>query len=91
MSTHSPGPWHYGLSADGGRVNVYTDETMSLRIARVDSGPDIGIDAKANARLIACAPELAVIAQRFVDYLEDNEQSSWADDVRAVLSKAGVK
>lgn len=88
--SHSPGPWVYGLPADGGRVNVYANETMSLRIARVDSGQDIGIDATANAKLIAAAPELAKLVADFASYLDDNEQGIWADDVRAVLVKAGL-
>lgn len=41
-----------------------------------------------NARLIAAAPELAKLVQDFADYLDDNEQGIWADDVRQVLAKA---
>lgn len=58
MSAHTPGDWQYGLPADGGRVNVYNDSTMSMRICRVDSDQDFGDHCKANARLIAAAPAM---------------------------------
>lgn len=55
MSNHTPGNWVAGLPADGGRINVYSDDTMSMRICRVDSDTDFGNHAAANARrIVAC-------------------------------------
>lgn len=45
-------------AADGGRINVYSEDTMAIRICRVDSDADFGNHAAANARLIAAAPEM---------------------------------
>jgi hypothetical protein len=59
MSTkHTAGSWQHGLPADGGRINVYSDDSAALRICRVDSDADFGNHAAANARLIAAAPEM---------------------------------
>jgi hypothetical protein len=79
---HTPGPWARGTLGDGGRVNVYADDTMNLRICRVDSGQDIGMDAMSNARLIAAAPELLEALKWAVNFLEDNFSESDMPELR---------
>jgi hypothetical protein len=88
---HTPGPWEYGKPADGGRVNVYADSTMSLRICRVDSGQDIGMDASANAKLIAAAPDMAeALIHMLKTFGKPEGQSISCDMARAALTKAGL-
>lgn len=68
---HTPGPWAFGTPGDGGRVNVYADDIMTLRICRVDSGYDGGIDVRANAKLIAAAPDMAEALHQSTQALEN--------------------
>lgn len=75
MSKHTPGPWVAGLPADGGRINVYSNETITFRVCRVDSDRDFGDHARANATLIAEAPRMLDLLQRFAD-LMDGEQGT---------------
>jgi hypothetical protein len=82
---HTPGPWTRGTLGDGGRVNVYADDTMNLRICRVDSGQDIGMDAMSNARLIAAAPELLEALQNLIAV---GFSASSMDKARAAIAKA---
>jgi hypothetical protein len=61
MSKHSPGPWELGRITDGFQeLNAFHGEAPWARFAcvavMVDGRPDA--EGKANARLIAAAPEL---------------------------------
>jgi hypothetical protein len=93
IAKHTPGPWEFGTPGDGGRVNVYADSTMSLRICRVDSGQDIGIDAAANAKLIAAAPDLAEALRAILEF-DSMDYSMHIRGMqkiaRAALAKAGL-
>lgn len=76
MSEHTPGPWHADVDSDHGDYVIWTERGKFL--ANVGTGEEAGEDraeclafdvAKANARLIAAAPELlealeAVVADR---------------------------
>lgn len=53
QATHTPGPWKHGKSA-GGKWGVWVTENWYGVLD--NTAP--GIDAKANARLIAAAPDL---------------------------------
>jgi hypothetical protein len=81
--SHTPGPW----KVEGAmRLTIVGGPGASVGVARIwQHGQE-----EANAKLIAAAPDLAKIAQEFVEYLEANEQSSWADNIRATLAKAGL-
>jgi hypothetical protein len=79
MSKHTPGPWVSGLRADGGRINVYADDTMATRICRVETGAE-------DARIVAAAPDLlaALIA---VVRVADRTTVEF-DAARAAIAKA---
>jgi hypothetical protein len=83
---HTQGLWQCGLPADGGSINVYNDDSMALRICRVDSDTDFGNHAAANARLIAAAPDMLQVLRRAALALAFAAESSPAmqDDYEAV-------
>jgi hypothetical protein len=109
---HTPGPWIMGMiapSADtaiitdghGTRVaNVHADQTKELRSGRIVEV--LSPEAQANARLVAAAPDLANVAQLFLDFynLPTEEfvakhghgvsTKTLGDAARAALRKAGV-
>jgi len=64
VGVHTPGPWEVGgLSAIGGHT-IRNFEGVELAI--VPGGGKRG-DGRANARLIAAAPELLAIARKIVE------------------------
>lgn len=95
---HTPGPWRAFCNADGSFV-VEDDNRIAI-ISRGHAWPDSRLaEAKANARLIAAAPELLVALQMSVPALEWC-QKQWANSpqqgdgvnvlsvVRAAIAKA---
>jgi hypothetical protein len=88
MTKHSPEPWSETYLASQGTRTIWDANNYPVAyLARSTILPD---RASANAHLIACAPELAKLVKDFADYLNDNGQGSWADDVLAVHAKAGL-
>ncbi len=62
MSGHSPGPW--SITYEG--VWAKSPWNATVRIATISHpSPMNGIDGVANARLIAAAPDLLALAQRY--------------------------
>lgn len=101
MSKHTPGPWAYGgrefndvREADGELVAV----ALHLRVKK----PERSIaEAKANARLIAAAPDLLAVLKAFSDYVHQEQSATdgavtysttainhWAFLARAAIAKA---
>lgn len=80
MSAHSPGPW---LTANAGTRVI---DTTGDPIAQVWEDPP----GRANARLIAAAPDLLAALQKMVSdwqgYCEETEPSMVA--ARAAIAKA---
>jgi len=71
MNKHTPGPWRVNHADNDPRtrLRVYTNGTESL-VADCDGATP---DSKANARLIAAAPELLArleLAQRYLTHPE---------------------
>jgi len=61
---HTPGPWKVG----GTRITVYTQDGLTIATAkRYD-----GLDAEANAQLIAAAPELLKACKSVIQWYEDS-------------------
>lgn len=63
MSGHTPGPW----AVDGSEQNVFEPKTRGI-IAWVSSPDEMGEqneETRANAHLIAAAPELLDLAKKF--------------------------
>ena len=84
---HTSGPWRIG---DAGHTifGPPTGEPAPQRIA--DLAP---VDRKANARLIAAAPEMLDALRELVEYLDDycaeeDFDSDTANAARAVIRKA---
>lgn len=61
MNAHTPGPWWYQIS--NGHVSIMTGPTIDAILAITTTSNDVG---RANARLIAAAPELAAALRRLV-------------------------
>lgn len=85
--THTPGPW----SLDATRMILGKDFTGQWKAItdRVRGGSPMQADA--NARLIAAAPELLATLQRLVDLLNedlDPEQAAAWDAAVAAIAKA---
>lgn len=89
MSKYTPGPWNYnetyGLIMAGKEVEVAACHAGS------------GTDTKANARLIASAPDLLSVLEDVKEYLEDGHTptpdvvSEMRRVVAAVIAKAEGK
>lgn len=62
---HTPGPWtvtRYSTSA--GQVRIVTNDSNALPVATANHGDGIGMKTTAaNARLIAAAPDHALVAR----------------------------
>ena len=69
--SHTPGPWFNANGMDD--CNVYvatTDKTSTIRIVSCH-GVFVEGERKANARLIAAAPELLKAVKQAIDDLDD--------------------
>ena len=89
MSKHTPGPWSYVGETHGFYVGK-----PGIRLAAVMGAGGVE-EEEANARLIAAAPELLDIVQRFVttsrgdDWIANlNQLSDLLDDAEIVIAKA---
>lgn len=81
---HTPGPWHTA-GDQGVQIRSQRDQIAKVWTMR-------GNEWKANARLIAAAPDL-LEALRAVDVLfghlaRDSTQRIWLDNARAAIAKA---
>jgi hypothetical protein len=89
MSKHTPGPWyHTGLEFND--VRDSDDELVAVaHHLRVGQPKRSGQEAKANARLIATAPDLLAVLQELID-IEGPQPgtAAWADKARAAIAKA---
>lgn len=71
MTKHTPGPWHVVPYGDGGSLVICSDEAGDWRIAfmATPSGYKAERDEiKANAHLIASAPEMYEALERTVNH-----------------------
>lgn len=91
MSAHTPGPWtvdHYlpGQSGDG-QLHICGDERR-IPLAVLD--PD-DIEAEANARLIAAAPEMLEALRQITAYVVERDSCLDAKAVARVAVAALAK
>ena len=88
MSTYTPGPW----SIDGDLSTALDIIGCAGRIAMIDEQANLSDEElKANAHLIAAAPELLELARQIVLAADDNEGDIPNDIVagaRAAVHKA---
>lgn len=73
MSAHTPGPWRFNECdncRDGGEI-IAEPPYQTIRICEIPGWPVAAEEMRANARLIAAAPELyqaVVQAEQQLDY-----------------------
>lgn len=89
MAEHTPGPWLYD-----GCVQIVEAERPHMRICFLPSDHDEYASSKANARLIAAAPDLLEALIAISDQLErigdtrPHKDGQFIDDARAAIAKA---
>lgn len=88
---HTPGPWHVGIKQ--AEKIVYDSTGWAVANATVYHGENDAEQVKANARLIAAAPELLdalqTAAMALIGYTHRNEIIENAlDSARAAIAKA---
>lgn len=94
MIKHTPGPWHYGDEHVNRReFNCFSIGNGACSVAQVAVYPAISRDeAKANARLIAAAPDLLEACQtmlRLAEGLDLGESNSdEVEQLRDAITKA---
>ncbi len=98
MSKHTPGPWK--VIRDGNDLSVRSANSRDTgKITHLDIAENIGglrpgpdftdrSEAKANARLIAAAPDLLEALQRLVKAV-DPESTGWDEAVDAIAKATG--
>lgn len=87
---HTPGPWHVGLRQ--AEKIVYDETGWAIANATVYHGESDAEQVKANARLIATAPDLLASLRRLVRMLGTNDSRlanfGEVEEARAVIAKA---
>ncbi len=84
MSKHTPGPWHYQEDSDKYTHIVRADGNLFLcQLAQTTTG-----ESKANARLIAAAPEMKAILQEMYDDPYVSMSMDQQNRTKAILAKA---
>ena len=84
VARHTPGPW---ISHDQGRTVVQERANAYLVIANLPQ-PDHG-SREANARLIALAPEMAILLRRVVEAFDHGEESpDFIEDIARIVDDA---
>ena len=87
MAKHTPGPWHVGMKP--GPI-VYGEDGAQVAPLHVPMVPKE--ENRANARLIAAAPELLEALENLLEHVENRDAlgAYWADPMaaRAAIAKA---
>lgn len=91
---HTPGPWALGqpgaeqfegvLVPDGKRV-IWAPDGMEVALAR-----DRGGETRANARLVAAAPELLEALRELLDRLYDPTPCAWKASAHYSAARAAI-
>lgn len=97
MSKHTPGPWMqsdatvYALTPDGKRNRFWTSVQS---VCRPEIGEASQEECRANAHLIAAAPDLLEAAKKLIRAGEEGDADlamEAHDDLRAAIAKAEGK
>lgn len=93
---HTPGPWSFGEVGPDGRLLIvgcerrrYVADVQVHQVPR-DAGVFEEIERKANARLIAAAPELLWVVRLAISPFDgepDYECPNWVKPARAAILK----
>lgn len=92
-STFTPGPWAHWLDEDTNKFSIYQDlqgRSYGRWIAEIQG---IKGQSEANARLVAAAPEMAIILRRAAEQLAHclGNENPIVVEARDLLAKAGTK
>jgi hypothetical protein len=79
---HTPGPWALEKRRDGGFNLIGDGKTLCVKLDKVLTDSVDFVDGKANARLIATAPEMLSILEKVLIGCDS------ADEVRHIIAKA---
>lgn len=95
MIGHTPGPWQIDAESDSGSFEIWggSIESMAPMIClNTEENPDRAQEAKANARLIAAAPDmleaLTVIADWDTAPITDEGKQSLLDIIKSICDRA---
>jgi hypothetical protein len=94
---HTSGPWIVieGDTLEGDAVITTQERITGDIIPIVDMDTDyegeIGIEQKANAKLIAAAPELLVALQNLLAFVEGEFPSASEDDCNVLAAWAAIR
>jgi len=100
MSKHTPGPWETDAAEHDSpyqNILVMHGQHRAVCTVWIDDAPvqDFNAEQRANARLIAAAPDLLAFAQEFLaDYQSDDGMASmkkYAGMAYAAIAKATGK
>lgn len=85
---HTPGPWTQATMGPNGCPIVGSGALMVAMIAHSTNEPEQAEEAKANARLIAAAPELLEALQEVFSDADKAKSLQWINKVAYVIAKA---
>ena len=88
---HTPGPWKI-MKSKIGDYAILQGGIIAEAYSRI--GDDVFVDAKANACLIAAAPELYDLLNEWLDtpFFETKEEwQKWVDDYKPRVLQAVIK
>lgn len=76
---HTPGPWEITHTVATNRVNIFgTAKNQEYHIGTLQGSSEMDLDVfKANAQLIAAAPQMLDALKRCVRYLDDLDESGY--------------
>ena len=95
-SEHTPGPWCLGAFRHGGSfpgVDVGAADGSNIAIVHHEEIDRPAVETRANACLVAAAPELLGAAEKALSYMRLHRYAdeAWADDLAAAINKAKGK
>lgn len=94
MSKHTLGPWKAKGEKYGKTIDIFGNDGTDQPIAWADSDDIDPKEAKANARLIAAAPDLLAALERLFKQTSEGNAPCGEDTreaVRAAIAKAAGK
>lgn len=90
MSKHTPGPWTIGVPGPNGCPTIGTAQgLMTAMISHSYSEPEQVATARANARLIAAAPDLLEALER-IARLKENTHSSGIQEMAEAIAISAI-
>lgn len=94
---HTPAPW---AVEDCRSELVIHHDKFDIAIVGIDPTYEYNLEQRANAKLIAAAPEMAEVLRQFVIYMRSDDDGGegvfeermerFADKARAALARTGV-